>query len=638
MNGLVGKILRVHLGRGDFTLEDLDEKTAQEYVGGRGLGAKFLYDEVDAKVDALSPDNKLIMSAGTLTGTGAPSGCRYGVTTKSPLTGAIAYSSAGGYLGPEIKFAGYDMIIIEGKAAEPVYVSINNDNVEFKPARHLWGKNTKDTTDLVMAEIDDKWKSRETHVACIGPAGENLVRAASIVNDKQTVASRSGVGAVMGSKNLKAIVIRGTGAVTLSDPDRFREVVVATLKEFKAIEHFKMFSRLGTWPGLANHSSVGVCAVRNFQEGSFSGAQNFLPEILEKNFRSGIATCFACPIQCKRVTRITGSEFEGAGMGPDHESLAKLGPDCGVDNLAAVVKAHYLCNELGMDSISVGGTISCAMELYEKGYIPEKDIGRPLRFGDAQAMVDMVEKMGLRQGFGDILAEGGYRLAERYGHPELFMGSKKQEFPVYHPQGPQGVALEFATSNIGANHNKAGMTIVELVAATRETGTHTPEKRMDMEKSPEKYHAIFRKHMSSTEGKAALCIHRQHERAILDSDGTCLFAWVLGWLKPEPIRDLLAAATGIDYSQAELDLAGERIWHVEKLFNLGAGLTSKDDTLPKRLLQDPRLKGWAAGSVSRLDVMLPEYYRLRGWDENGVPPPAKLKELGLIHKYGTDSK
>lgn len=632
MNGWVGKILRVHLGRGDYSFEDLDEKIAREYVGGRGLGAKFLYDEVDPKVDALSPENKLILSTGTLTATGAPTGCRFGVTTKSPLTGAITYSSAGGYLGPEIKFAGYDMIIIEGKAANPVYLTINDSDIKFKPAQHLWGKSTKDTTDLVRAEVGNKWNSRETHVACIGPAGENLVRVASIVMDKETVAARSGVGAVMGSKNLKAIAVRGTGEVTLSDATGFSEVMIATLNKLKADPGVKVFRRVGTWTGVPGMNVLGLCPTRNFQEGSFSGDKDFTAEVMESNFRCGIATCFACPIQCKRVTRVTTSDFEGAGMGPDHESLSKLGPNCGVKNVAAVIKANYLCNELGMDTISVGGTISCAMELYERGYLSEKEIGRSLRFGDANAMVEMVEKMGLRQDFGDVLAEGGYRLAEKYKHPEFFMGSKKQELPVYHCQGSQGMALEFATCNIGANHNKAGMVMVETVAAIPKLGKTAAEISAAMKNPPED----FRNIMLSIEGKAAVCITRQHEHAIIDSGGLCLFALLYDRIPQEICVKLMVAATGMDYSQAELDLSGEKIWNVEKLFNLGAGITARDDTLPSRLLKDPMLKGWAAGAISRIDEMLPDYYRIRGWDEDGVPTPAKLEQLGLRSKYSPD--
>ena len=602
MNGWIGRVLRVDLSRSDYTVDDLDPDIAADYIGGRGLGVKVMYEEVDPKVDPLSPENKLIFATGPLTGTSAPSGGRYMVISKGPLTGAIAYSNVGGYFGPELKFAGYDMIIFEGKAPNPVYLSINNDEVEIRPAEHLWGKNTSETEDIIKAEIGDKWKAMETHIASIGPAGEKLAKVAAIMSDKHRAAARSGIGAVMGSKNLKAIAARGTRAVTVADGGGFKEAVMATLEKVKKDPLTSEFlPTYGTLNQQYPVNRLGACPTRNFQTGFFEGVANTNSRVLRAKFLIRNRGCFACPIHCGRVTRTSDPEFEGAGEGPEYESCTQLGPNCGIDNLAAILKANYLCNQLGMDTISVGVTIACAMELYEKGYLKEEEVGYQLNFGNAKAMVELVEKMGLRQDFGDVLAEGGYRLAERYGHPELFMGVKKQELPAYHVQALQGAGIEFATSTSGAAHTHAGVYMWEI------DGTLDPR---------------------ATEGKAALCVKLQNQWAAIDACGLCEFV-PLAVPELEDLVPMLEAATGIGYTAKSMALAGERIWNVERLFNLAAGLTAKDDTLPKRLLEQPMPTGKAEGQVSRLYEMLPEYYQLRGWDENGVPTQEKLAQLGL---------
>jgi aldehyde:ferredoxin oxidoreductase len=606
MNGWIGRVLRVDLNRSDFVVEDLDPDVAIDYIGGRGLGVKVMYDEVDPKVDPLSPENKLIFATGPLTGTGAPTGGRYMAISKSPLTETIGYSNAGGHFGPELKFAGYDMIIIEGKAPSPVYLSIDNDEVQIRPAEHLWGKNTYETEDLIKAEVGDKWKAMDTHIATIGPAGEKLVKIAAIMCDKGRAAGRSGLGAVMGSKNLKAIAVRGTRAVTVDDGESFKEAMMALLERVKKERiTSELLPMYGTMNAQFGMNRKGTLPTRNYQAGSFEGVANTNARPLRANFLIRNRGCFACPIHCGRITRSTDPEFEGAGEGPEYETCTMLGPNCGIDNLAAITKANYLCNELGIDTISAGGTIGCAMELYERGYLKEEEVGYQLNFGNAKAMVELVKKMGLRQDFGDALAEGAFRLAERYGHPELFMGVKKQEFPAYHVQGIQGTGLEFATANTGASHNRAGVYNLELWGIPREVDP------------------------LSTEGKAALCVSLQNQYAAVDASGLCQFLPMNAVQEPEGIVPLLEAATGVGYTTESMLLAGERIWNVERLFNLAAGLTAKDDTLPKRLLEQPMLKGNAEGQVNRLYEMLPEYYQLRGWDENGVPTQEKLDELGL---------
>lgn len=595
MDGWVGRVLRVNLTEGCCSVEDLDPGMAEAFIGGRGLASKFLFDEIALTIDPLSPENELIFATGPLTGTAAITGCRYMVVTKSPLTGCITSSNAGGYFGPELKFAGYDLIIFEGRAPEPVYLLILDDDVEIKPAQHLWGKSTPETEEIIRLELDDPWKARETHIASIGPAGENLVKMASIMHSGHA-SGRSGTGAVMGSKNLKAVAVRGTKGITVADGDGFKEAILAFLDEIKESPRIGLEARstYGTWRIIQAMKNMGMLPTRNYQAGFLEG----IPEIadIRKEILVKATSCFACPIGCRRQTRITDPEFEGEGEGPEHESYSQLGPCCGVTDLAAVTKAGYLCNELGIDTISAGVTIACAMELYEKGYLPQKDIPFPIRFGDKYAVVKLVQMIVKREGIGDLLAEGSYRLAEHYGHPEISMTVKKQEMPALHPQGYQGIALAYATGNRGACHTKSGLRF---------------EKRFEVA------------------GQAALTKADQDFIAVVDSSGLCwtIFGGLL-MLEDELLAEL-ELATGVGYTKESMMLAGERTFNLERLFNLKAGVTANDDTLPRRMLEEPALKGENEGQVARLGEMLPEYYKLRGWDENGVPTSDKLAQLGL---------
>jgi len=390
MNAWVGKILRVNLTKGAVSVEDLDQKGAHDYIGGRGLGVKYLYDEIDPKVDPLSPGNKLIMATGPMTGTGALAGGRYTAVTKSPLTGAIANSNSGGYFGAELKYAGYDLIILEGKAKTPVYLWIENDSIEIRKAQHLWGKDTQQTTEIILTETDV-----EAKVACIGPAGEKLVKFACIMNDTGRAAGRSGVGAVMGSKNLKAVAVRGTQGVTVADPEGFRAAVLDAIKEFHDPYMSEVLAQYGTSDVVEFSNEVGLLPTRNYQTGVFEGASKIGGAVIAKyNLRGATKTkaCFGCPLACGRVTRIADGEFKDAGEGPEYETLGAFGSACGVDNPEAVIKANYICNRMGMDTISTGVTIACAMELFEKGYLTEKKVGRKLAFGDGHAVVELVER------------------------------------------------------------------------------------------------------------------------------------------------------------------------------------------------------------------------------------------------------
>jgi len=608
MNGWVGKVLRVDLTNESFAVEDLDADLAKDYIGGRGLATKILYDEIDPAIEPLSPDNKLIFATGPLTGTGAIAGSRYMVVTKSPLTNCIACSNSGGYFGPELKYAGYDMIIFEGKAAEPVYLFINDDTIELRSAADLWGMTTHATEDAIRSCIGKPWKGDQFRIASIGPAGEKLSRAACIINDKARAAGRSGVGAVMGSKNLKAIAVKGSKGVTVTDRDKYREMIRASIEKNRS-EAAKVTSQAlpiyGTSVLVNIINESGILCTRNFQTGRFEGAESISGETIAETILKRKRGCFSCPMACGRVTEIGDPKFEGKGEGPEYETTALFGASCGVDNLAAVTKANYLCNELGLDTIEAGNIVACAMELYEKGYLPEKDIGFKANFGNAEALVKLVELMGKREGIGDLLSEGGYATAEKYGHPELFMGVKKQGLPAYDPRGVQGMGLSYATSNRGACHVRSYLIATEILG-------------VNVKRDP-----------SATDGKAAVVKDFQDFTAVIDSTGLCLFLSLAEGYGPDDVVPLLEVATGESFTKEDIMLAGERIWNLERLYNLKAGLTKADDTLPPRFLKEPMPEGPFKGAVCKLDQMLPEYYQLRGWDTNGVPTAEKLKQLGL---------
>ena len=600
MYGWIGTILRVNLTNGSFKKEALDPELARKYIGARGLGSRILSDEIDPKIDPLSPDNKLIFASGPLSGTNAPSAGHFNVVTKGPQGGTIAASSSGGVFGPMMKYAGYDMIIVEGKAKKPVYLWINDASVEIRDASAIWGKAVPETTEAIRAATDE-----EASVACIGPAGERMVLFANVMNECNRAAGRTGVGAVMGSKNLKAVAIRGTGAVRVADAKAFSAAMV---KARDMIRNHPVggggLKKYGTDVLINIMNESGGLPTRNFREGVFATADKVGGESLTKNILTRPRGCFSCIISCGRASRITNPKYAGIGEGPEYETAWSLGPDCGIDDLDAVTKAHYLCNEYGMDAIAMGAAIACAMDLFEDGIITTKDTdGVALNFGNAEAMVEMTHKTGAGEGFGKKLALGSYRLAESYGHPEYSMSVKKQDMPAYDPRVVQGMGLNYATSNRGGCHVRGYMTAVEILG------------------NPVKIDNL------TTEGKAQWTITFQNLTAALDSSGACLFS-TFG-IGADELAALLSAATGVPYSTEEFMKAGDRIWNLERLFNLKSGLSAKDDTLPPRMLKDPMPAGPCKGEVNKLDKMLPEYYALRGWGKDGVPTKEKKAELGL---------
>lgn len=600
MNGWMGRILRVDLGSGKVSIERLNPKIAHDFLGARGLGTKIMWDEVDPNVDPLSPENKLIFAPGPFSGTFAPSAGRYDVVTKGPLTGTIAASNSGGSFGPELKFAGWDALILEGKAAAPSYLWIADDKVELRSAAHLWGKDVPTTTEMLYAET-----SEDAKVACIGPAGEKLVLFASIMNEMQRAAGRTGVGAVMGSKNLKAIVVRGTKGVTVADREGFAAACAATSQKIKEHPVGGTGLRLYGTDVLVNIlNSVGGLPTGNFRTGHFAAADKLGGESLAAKELQRPRGCFACIISCGRGTKVSNPKYGGAGEGPEYETAWGFGPDCDIDDLDAVTKANYICNELGLDTITMASTVACAIEMYDRGIIgPDDTEGLELRPGNAEAMVEAVRLTGLGQGFGRKLALGSWRLASLYGHPELSMTAKKQEMPAYEPRAIQGIGLNYATNNRGGCHVR-GYTI-----------------------SPEILGVPMKVDKDATEGKPELVALFQNLTAAIDSSGACLFT-TFG-LGAEDYAAMLTPLTGETYTADDFLACGERVWNLERLWNNRAGFTAADDALPARMTEVPLPSGPSKGSVSHVPEMMPKYYAVRGWDPEGRPTEQKLVELEL---------
>ncbi|MGL1834633.1 aldehyde ferredoxin oxidoreductase family protein [Rhodocyclaceae bacterium SMB388] len=610
------KILRVNLTEGSCKEEPLNMAWAHEYLGSRGLASKYLISEIDPKVDPLSPDNKMIMSTGPLTGTMASTGGRYTIVTKGPLTGAIACSNSGGFFGAEMKFAGWDMIIFEGRSPKPVYLFVENEKAELRDASHLWGKSCWETEETIKAQHQDP----QIRISSIGRAGENGVLYACVVNDLHRAAGRSGVGTVMGSKNLKAVAIRGTlGVGNVKDFPAFMKAT----SEAKKVLHDNAVTgqglpTYGTQVLMNVINEIGALPTRNHRDVQFEDASKISAEAMhEKRESDGKpqlvtnAACFGCTIACGRISEIDKGHFTvknnpkywGASGGLEYEAAWALGAANGVGDLEALQYANLICNEQGMDPISFGATVGAAMELYEMGILTAEQIGIESPFGSAEALARMVEMTALGEGFGKELGLGSKRLCTKYGHPELSMTVKSQEFPAYDSRGIQGMGLAYATSNRGACHLR-GYTVASEVLGI-----------------PVKTDPLV------TDGKPELVKAFQDATAVFDSAGICVFtsfAWTLADVQPQ-----IEAACEGDWSMEKLNEVGERIWNMERQFNNAAGFTHKDDNLPPRLTNEPAKTGPAKGLVNGLDKMLPEYYKVRGWTPEGQPTPETVARLGL---------
>jgi aldehyde:ferredoxin oxidoreductase len=611
-----GKLLRVNLTEGTCKSEPLNMDWAQKYLGQRGLATKYLIEEIDPKVDPLSPENKLIMTTGPLTGTCASTAGRYSVVTKGALTGAIACSNSGGFFGNEMKNAGWDMIIFEGKSPKPVYLLLQNDDAQLLDASGHWGTTVWDTEEA----IKEKHRDPLIRVASIGVSGEKGVKFACVVNDMHRAAGRSGVGTVMGSKNLKAVAIRGTLGVKVKDFAAYR---VATEAGKKVLAENAVTGQglptYGTQVLMNVINEVGALPTRNHRDVQFEGAGDISAEKMhEKRASDGKANlvtngaCFGCTIACGRISQIERThytvvdrpQYQIASGGLEYEAAWALGAATGVDDLEALTFANFICNEQGFDPISFGATVGAAMELYEMGVITKEQTGGiDLKFGNEHALTELTELTGRGEGFGAEIGLGSKLLCEKYGHPELSMSVKGQEFPAYDSRGIQGMGLTYATSNRGACHLRSYTVASEILGI------------------PEKTDPLV------TDGKAGLVKAFQDATAAFDSAGLCIFtsfAWTLDDVSPQ-----LDAACEGGWTTEKLLEVGERIWNLERQFNLAAGFTGKDDNLPARLLKDAAKTGPAEGKVNGLEKMLPEYYEVRGWTPDGVPTNETMERLAL---------
>lgn len=603
LKGLAGKILRVNLNNGTIIKEPTPQEVFASYIGARGVGAYLLLKELRPATDPLGPDNKLIFLTGPLEGTLAPGANKITVTFRSPLTGTYSFSLCGGHLAPELKFAGYDGIIIEGRAPHPVYLWIDGDQAMLRDASHLWGKLTHATEDAIRSELKDQ----SIKVACIGPAGEKQSRFACIQSDYHREFGRGGAGAVMGSKNLKAIAVRGTSGVEVADPEALASLAEKTYEILGSNLKARARRKYGTPEMIDGTNALGYWGTRNFSTGYFEEAEKINAASMEENIFVGHMSCYACPIACGKVSHIKDGPYAGTYIeGPEFESIGLLGANCGVADLAALVKAVEICDVYGLDTMSAGAVVSLAMECYERGILTRKDTdGIDLRFGNGEALVAILQKVAQREGLLDLLAEGSRIAAEKLGVPELAMQVKGQELPTYEPRGIKGMGLTYAISPRGAHH----MIAPTMGAEAAGDGGRRLEYR----------------------GKAALVREMQLLMAVVDSLALCSsMRFALG-LKEQ--LELYRAVTGLALDEAAARLKAERIVNLERLFNLREGFDRKDDRLPPRMLKEPMPSGPSQGQVVELEPMLDEYYDLMGWDRQGRPTKEKLAQLGLEHVW-----
>jgi aldehyde:ferredoxin oxidoreductase len=612
MNGYMGKLLRIDLTNQTYKTEPLSEDLAKRYMGGVGFAFKYLYDEFKPGTQPLDPENKLIIAVGPLNATGAPCTNRMAVAAKSPLTNTIAAAYSGGHFPDELKKAGYDIVIIEGKAARPTYLSIKDGDIRFRNAEKFMGMQTTDTQLFIKDELRD----HNTRVACIGPAGEKLIPIACIINERRA-SGRKGLGAVMGSKNLKAIAVRGSQKPSIADPSRFQEVRKTLLAAMKAHPMlYPTFSKTGTPCVIDLTATMGILSTRNWGE---TGVRNLIPELgVDAHDKMIVdrAFCSECPVGCSQVKMVKEGPYAGyLSEGPEFETTYSLGSNLGIYSLAPVIAGDRLCDEYGIDSISAGVAIGFGMELFERGILTEKDTdGVELKFGNDKAMIEMLRRIAFKQGFGAILSQGVKKAAEIIGKgsEKYAMHIKGLELPGYDVRGAKAHGMNYATAYNGADHCR-GYAFQEIF------GIPFPEKVDRLE----------------IKGKGKLAAWNQDNRcATTDCPTLCGFILDMSVceIACQVIGDLVTAATGISFTAKEVEKVGERVNNIARLFNIREGFTRRDDTFPARLMNEPLKGGASAGqriSQEDLDLMLDEYYEARGWDKQGVPTAAKLKELGI---------
>jgi aldehyde:ferredoxin oxidoreductase len=604
MNGWTGQCLRVNLTENEFQSEEIRLEFMEKYLGGRGLGVRVLSEEIDPMVDPLSPENKLIFVSGPLVGTGAVTGASCNAVTKSALTGTIACAKMRGHFGAELKFSGFDMIILEGKAESPVILSIMDDKISIRPALEYWGRTTSETERLFKENLSEKWAERETYLVSIGPAGEKLLPLANVINDGFLSVGGSGIGAVMGSKNLKAIAVKGNHSLKVADGNRFMEVVTNLINKLNSAP---MTSQsLSAW---GSAFFVGLCYQKgllpwnNFQTAAFRESKEVGTGALENAFALRSRGCFACPIACIKKTEVNNPLFNGKGMAPTYLAIGALGLNCGITDLSTIGMANIICAEMGLDPVAAGGTVATAMELVDKGIASKDDFKLELRFGQGEDVLQALNLMSTKKGHARRLGQGAKAIADEYGQPTLFMGVKGLSMAPFDPRGIQGMGLHFATSNHGPHHLYAYTFIDEVLNVHEHSDPWI------------------------TEGKPQLVKRYQDTTAVVDSLGLC--NWPMMGLKFNNYVPMVNSCLGTRFQADDLLNIGERIWNTEKLFNMKSGFDHTHDTLPERFIKEQILDGPAQGQVSRIKEIIGDYYHLRGWNEKGQPRQETLKSLQL---------
>ena len=606
-----GKLVRIDLTSGSYQIEAIEDADVRRYLLGSGLAAKLFYQEMDPTLAPRHPSNPLFAFNGLLTGSFSPTGCRSSWCGRSPLTGLWNEANMGGHWGAELRFAGFDGVIVTGRAPEPVYLWLHNGQVEIRPAAHLWGRDHFDLFEQLRAETDPK-----AQVACIGPAGERQVPLANVMQGGQghaRTAGRGGMGAVLGSKNLKAIVVRGEEKPHYPDPKAF-QAFVKDINQFIK-ENAIALSQLGTAGGVPGTERTGDLPIKNWKLGSWQEeAARISGQRIAETIFTRHTHCFACPIGCGKIVKIEEGPYAGLyGHGPEYETLAGFGANCLCDNLNAIAYMNDLCNRYGLDTISTSSVLAFAMEAYERGLISQKETGGlELTWGNAEAMIQAIHAIARREGIGNLLADGVRAAATRLGsEAEAFaVHVKGMEVPYHDPRAFVSMAANYATSSRGACHLEA--LSYWLGYGIRFAGWYEPDEWDD--------------HDSHGKGQAA--VDFQNYMAVYNPLGICKFLG-RGKVGPGHVADLVNAALGWHWTLNDVLTTGERLFNLKRLINLRLGITRADDTLPHRLLTEPRPTGGAAGVLPDLDLLLEEYYRARGWTPEGVPTQERLRALGL---------
>ncbi|MDP6152904.1 MAG: aldehyde ferredoxin oxidoreductase family protein [Phycisphaeraceae bacterium] len=617
MFGYAGKLLRINLSTGDIWSEALTESRARKFLGGRGIGAQILFDEVPTGADPLGPENRLIFAMGPLAGTAAPGSGRFAVVGKSPLTGVFGEAYTGGFFAHELKYAGFDGIVVQGKSDAPVYIHIRDQDVQIRSASHLWGKETVDTQDALRRELHDPGY----RIAGIGVAGENQVRFACVINDADRAAGRTGLGAVMGSKNLKAIAVRGRGGVQVADPAFFMKHLHAARSKLEGNLGMEGLTAEGTSGGVVGLSKSGILPTRNWAFGTFENPESISGATIKEKIMVKNRACQACTVGCTRVVRVKEGPFAGVRPiygGPEYETVAAFGSLCGNDNLESVAMANQLCNAHGMDTISCGAVIAFAIECYEKGFLTREDVGFELAWGDAEMIVKLVDMIARREGVGDLLASGTREAARQIGGDaaKLAVHVKGLEFGMHEARGKKGLGISYATSPRGASH----------MEGFHDTG------HMSKNSMPE-IGVIRAVDPYALDGKSAEIRAVENYMSFINSIPLCAFLSPLASVENvDEVTGMVAAATGwSELSLEEQMTIGERNYNLARAFTVRESGGKPDDTLPWKIAQPlptGATKGQSIGPQP-LVAALEEYYSARGWAPDGVPSRQKLIELGL---------